>query len=237
MTNRHVSWFSNGIPSALTAKYTVEDFDAEVVYCDSFAEEHPDNRRFLDDCSEWIGKEIKIISSGKTPTEIFEERRYMSGIAGAPCTGIIKRGERHKFQHIDDVNCWGFFTGEENRAKRIVENEPEFNHVFPLIERGLSKTDCHELFAKTGIEIPMMYKLGFDNNNCISCVKAQSPKYHNMIRKHFPEQFDARAKQSREIGCRLVKVDNERIFLDELKPDVQEDLFEQIDCGVLCQTN
>jgi len=236
---RHIAWFSCGIPSALTAKYAVEDHDAEVVYCDTFAEEHPDNRRFLEECSEWIGKEILILKSPdfNSPTEVFEKRKYLSGIAGAPCTGILKRQVRHAYQHIDDVHCWGYYTDEIHRVDRMLKNEPEFEHVFPLIDRGLSKEDCHTEFAKSGIEIPMMYQLGYNNNNCFGCVKSSSPKYWNKIRKDAPEIFASRAEQSRRFGCRLIRVKGERVFLDELAPDVQEDLFEQIECGVVCQTS
>ncbi len=62
---RVLSWFSCGDASAVAAKLAVEKYqdNCEVLYCDTFAYEHPDNRRFLDDIQSWIGKEIKILRS------------------------------------------------------------------------------------------------------------------------------------------------------------------------------
>lgn len=86
-----------------------------------------------------------------------------------------------------------------------------------------------------GIIIPMMYRLEFQNNNCIGCVKATSPVYWNRVRRFFPDVFEARAKLSREIGCRLVRVKGVRIFLDELDPlDGDRDIEPPIDCSLAC---
>jgi hypothetical protein len=62
-----------------------------------------------------------------------------------------------------------------------------------------------------------MYLLGFPNANCIGCVKATKPSYWNLVRKEFPDVFKERSEQSRRLGCKLVRVRGERIFLDELK--------------------
>ena len=57
---RLVSWFSCGAASAVAAKLAIADGDpVTVVYCEVM-EEHPDNQRFLKDCENWFGQEIKI---------------------------------------------------------------------------------------------------------------------------------------------------------------------------------
>lgn len=233
---RKVSWLSMGIPSTIATLIALEKYEMELIYCNSLAEEHSDNLRFLNDLEKLFNQKI-IILSNKTftsPTEIFIKRKYMSGIHGAPCTVELKKRQRFDYQLPDDINIWGYYVGEEKRIKRFQENNPELNNVYPLIENNINKTKCHELFQKTGIQVPKMYQLGFDNNNCIGCVKATSPSYWNNIRKHFPEQFNERAKLSRELNCRLVTTNNKRIFLDELHPHNQQTIFEQIDCGVHC---
>jgi hypothetical protein len=55
-----------------------------------------------------------------------------------------------------------------------------------LIENKLSKNECAGILAGAGIEIPMMYKLGYNNNNCIGCVKGGAG-YWNKIRVDFPK--------------------------------------------------
>lgn len=63
--SRVLSWFSCGEASAAASKLAVELYGdrCEVLYCDTFAFEHPDNRRFLADCAKWLGREIKILKS------------------------------------------------------------------------------------------------------------------------------------------------------------------------------
>lgn len=82
-----------------------------------------------------------------------------------------------------------------------------------------------------------MYKQGYPNANCIGCVKATSPTYWNHVRKMHPEVFAARAKQSRVIGARLVRVNDKRIFLDELSLDAKGRPMKtmQIECGIFCE--
>jgi hypothetical protein len=233
---RTIAWFSCGIPSAVNAWLSVQKYDAEVIYCDTSSEEHPDNMRFLLDVEQWIGKKIQFIRSTKykSPTEVFEARKYMSGISGAPCTVELKKIPRFSYQHIDDVHSWGYHIGEETRIELFELNNPELKNVYPLIEAGYTKEDCKSIVHNAGIKEPMMYKLGFDHNNCIGCVKASSPKYWNKIRQHFPIMFDLRSEQSRRIGAKLVRSGGMRIFLDEIDPDSQEDLFEDISCGPQC---
>jgi hypothetical protein len=80
-----------------------------------------------------------------------------------------------------------------------------------------------------------MYELGFEHNNCIGCVKSTSTGYWNRVRRLFPDVFDRRARQSRLIGARLVRVKGVRVFLDEL-PLEEHDPDDDIDCGPVCQT-
>jgi len=234
--SRVIAWFSCGIPSAVNARLAVEQYGAEVWYCDSSAEEHPDNMRFLRDVEDWIGTTVKFIRSQKysSPTEVFEDRKYMAGIAGAPCTVELKKVPRFENQRVDDIHAWGYHVGEESRAERFQQNNPELRLAWPLIENGYTRQDCMAEIHNAGIKEPEMYRLGFEHNNCIGCVKATSPKYWNKVRKHFPEVFRQRAEQSRRIGARLVRVDGERVFLDELGADNQEDFFEDLSCGPQC---
>jgi len=83
-----------------------------------------------------------------------------------------------------------------------------------------------------GIEPPVMYKLGFNNNNCIGCVKG-GMGYWNKIRQHFPEQFNRMAKIEREVGASCIKGK----FLDELDPSAGHKLKEpDMTCDFVCQS-
>lgn len=99
------------------------------------------------------------------------------------------------------------------------------------------KADCYNLLRVEGIELPRIYSMGYPNANCIGCVKATSPTYWNHVRKMHPEKFEDRARQSRELGAKLVRVKNKRIFLDELDPEATGKPMKNMDfeCGIFCE--
>ena len=60
---------------------------------------------------------------------------------------------------------------KKERADRLVDAMPGFEHEFPLIDLGLSKQNAHAISEDTGVKRPAMYDLGYSNNNCVGCVK------------------------------------------------------------------
>ncbi len=237
---RIVCWFSCGAASAVACKLAVEKYGerAVIVNCDTTDDEHPDNKRFRKDVEKWIGVEILEIRSTKYKNvdDVIEKTGYMSGVGGARCTTELKKLPRREFECFDDIHIFGYTLEEKKRAETFELNNFELNLEWILIENGLTKNDCYEFLKLANIKRSEMYDLGFDNANCIGCLKAQSPKYWNLVRKLFPIVFAKRCEQSRRLNVRLVKYKGQRIFLDELPMDANEDLQEQIECGVLCQT-
>lgn len=201
---RMLAWFSCGAASAVAAKLAIEKHGDCVipVYCDTLAGEHPDNARFMADVAVWLGKPITVIHS---PTyrdidDVFERTRYMAGIKGARCTVEMKKIPRFQFQEPDDVHVFGFTADEGGRIANFISNNPDLALSFPLQEDGVTKVECFARLDAAGIALPVMYGLGYQNNNCIGCVKATSAKYWNMTRRDFPDTFAKRAEQSRRLG-------------------------------------
>ena len=239
--SRTVVWFSCGAASACAAALaTANCKDVHVVYCDTLAEEHPDNQRFLEDVERWIERPIEIIRSDKyaSVSDVFEKTRYMSGIKGARCTVEMKKVPRFAYQQPDDLHVFGLTADEGRRIANFEGNNPDLNLYWVLREGGLTKADCYTMLKNAGIALPVMYSLGFKNNNCIGCVKATSAKYWANVRRHFPIIFALRAEQSRLLGVRLVRYKGVRMFLDELPLNI-EDLTpeEDIECGPICLTS
>lgn len=234
---RRVCWFSCGAASAVAAKLALEEGPVEVVYCNTARSEHPDNERFLGDVERWLGVKVRVIGSTKYETvdEVFMGERYMSGIQGAKCTVMLKKKPRFAWQHPDDVHIFGLTADEGGRIKLFEHNNPELKLEWTLRERGVTKKKALQMIKEAGIELPVMYRLGFRNNNCLGCVKSQSPAYWNLTRRHFPEVFERRALQCRELGVKLVKVKGVRISLDDLPPHEEEDLQEDLSCGPECK--
>ena len=235
---RVVAWFSCGVASACAAKLAIDKYgkgNVRVVYCDVFSSEHPSNAVFIHRVEAWLGVCTAQIRSKvyASVDEVFEKTRYMSGLAGARCTTEMKKIPRFKFQRPDDIHVFGYTSEEQGRVERFEANNPELKVDWLLRDAEMTKADCKRMVRKAGIELPMMYQLGYKNNNCIGCVKATSPGYWNKIRHDFPETFERRAKQSREIGCRLARYKGKRIFLDELPEEAQGEL-EDLSCGPEC---
>ena len=238
-------WFSCGAASAAAAYETVRKYGDTAnirLLNNPVIEEHEDNRRFLEDVERWLGIEVESVTHPKYPScsarEVWGHRRYMSGVAGAPCTSILKREARQIWERQNhyDHTVLGFTVDERKRHNNFTLTERPLLPV--LIEEGYRKQDCYNLLKRHGIQPPRMYQLGFPNANCVGCVKSGSVTYWNHVRKHFPEVFWDRAEQSRSIGARLVKYKGTRIYLDELPPDaVGAPLksMEDVGCGSFCE--
>ena len=238
--SRTVSWFSCGAASAVATKLSKPDV---IVYCEVI-EEHPDNKRFLKDCEEWFNQEIIILGNDKYKRsiyEVFEKTRYLAGHGGARCTLELKKNIRKMFERPDDIQVFGYTVEEQGRVDRFIDANNDVNIIAPLIDYGLSKSDCLAMVQDAGIELPEMYKLGYKNNNCRGCVKAQSPAYWKKIQIDFPEYFEKMHEQEKRLNVSICKatidgVADVRMQLDCL-PEWIKPMDDTVDiqCGIFCE--
>ncbi|MBA4349519.1 MAG: hypothetical protein C0415_05985 [Thermodesulfovibrio sp.] len=235
---RILIWFSCGAASAVAAKTAIGCFqreDIEVIYCDTLKYEHPDNIRFLDIISEWIGREIKILKSTKYNDimECFRGERFLVGPHGAPCTRLMKKQVRLDYASGLDVHVFGLTADEPKRIKQSEADNPQLWCEWVLRDAGITKKDCYRILQEAGIELPMMYRMGYKNNNCIGCVKGGAG-YWNKIRQDFPERFEEMAALEKEIGGYICKLNKKRIRLFDLPYGMGRYNEEDIECGTLC---
>ncbi|MFA6242684.1 MAG: hypothetical protein WC655_17225 [Candidatus Hydrogenedentales bacterium] len=245
---RVLSWFSCGDASAVAAKLAIDSYgeQVEICYCDTLAHEHPDNIRFLTDVERWLDRSVTILHSPDYADiyDVFRKTRWLVGPAGARCTTELKKNVRRAYERPNDLHVFGFTAEEAKRIERFGGENPELQAIFPLMEHGLTKAECHRIVREAGIELPAMYRLGYRNNNCIGCVKG-GLGYWNKIRVDFPEAFERMAKLERELDAAINKTETRedgkrirhRLFLDELPPERGH--YEQepdIECGVLCHS-
>lgn len=235
-------WVSGGAASAVAVKLDLAAYGPDagpLIYIDT-GSEHADTDRFLQDLEGWYGVPIKRIGSfsHRDTWDVWRRERFLRGPNGAACTRILKREVRTAMKiPATAPQIWGYTEEEARRADIFAQHHRgEVNCVFPLIEQRLSKADCYALIVRADIKLPEPYKLGFDNNNCLPCVKAEGARYWNRIRRHFPDQFDRMAKLERELGYALVRISKQPVFLDELDPEAgaDDDTPEPISCGITC---
>lgn len=237
-----VVWFSCGAASAVAAKLTLQkygDRNQILIVNNPIKEEHEDNVRFKKEVENWLNHPIIEAKNKYFPNcsivEIFDKQKYMSGVKGAPCTKLLKKEARYQFELLNniDYHVLGFTIDEWKRQKNF--NTMERNNTLPILCSELvTKEDSFKYLKKSGIKIPYIYTINFPNANCIGCIKSSSPTYWNLVRNHFPEIYEQRAEQSRRIGCRLVRLNGKRIYLDELKPTDKGGKIKSWECGIFC---
>ena len=236
MKELKVCWVSAGV-SSFMAGWLAGDVD-EWIYID-IDDQHKDSMRFIKDIEKAIGKNVEILRSEQYKT-VEECVLSFGGFRNpynsfAPCTNWLKKRVRKKWESehkdYDLTYVWGFDLKEKNRAERTIEANPQAKHEFPLIDKNLSKEEVHGLFERTfDFKRPLMYDLGYPNNNCIGCVKG-GMGYWNRIRKDFPEVFEARSILERKVGYSILR----DCYLDELDPNrgnMNTEIFP--DCGIMC---
>jgi hypothetical protein len=237
-----VVWFSCGAASAIAAKKTLDLFgktNEVVIVNNPIKEEDDDNQRFLKDVEKWLGVKIQSAINSKYPScsciEVWDDRQYMSGTKGAPCTLVLKKQARYEWEikNRPDWTVMGFTKEEKGRFDKFQLNErPASLHILS----ETTKAECFFEVINAGIKLPDCYEKGMPNANCTGCVKATSPTYWNHVRVVYPAAFKQRADQSREIGARLVRVKGKRIFLDELDPNAKGGKMKDLnfECGIFC---
>lgn len=231
-----VSWFSAGVSSAVATKLYIDRID-RIIYT-HIDDQHPDTMRFIQECEDWFGKPIEILQSPFRNVEaacLMHGKGYINGVAGANCTRWLKKKVReqwerdHEERHLQYV--WGLDCDESERVERIKKAMPAQQHIFPLIDKQMTKSAAHKVLKASGINRPKMYDLGYSNNNCIGCVKG-GKGYWNHIRQDFPDVFEDRSKMERKVGHSCIN----GTFLDELDPEAGRHSPPVVeDCGILCE--
>lgn len=242
-----VSWFSAGVTSAVATKLALEKFkNIDIIFFETGAH-HPDTERFLQDCEKWYQQDIQIVQNPEYGS-LYDvlEKGYINSPQGAFCTYELKKKMRweleKEYNYKFQVFGFEYDKKEINRAIRFIEQYENVNPIFPLIENKINKSKSIYLLEQVGIEIPMMYKLGYSNNNCVGCVKG-GMGYWNKIRVDFPDVFAYMAQLERRIGATCLKEmdkntgENVKLYLDELNPNRgHKEKPLTGDCGVICAT-
>jgi len=244
---RMVCSFSCGAASAVATKLILAAYAPEdVLIVNAFiVEEHPDNRRFHADCEKWFNHPIMVLRDekyGASTDEVWRRKRFMKGLRGAPCSLALKRTLLSMVALPGDVNVLGFTREEWDRFETLCERFPDESFRAPLIENNLGKDDCYAMIERAGIELPMMYRLGYDNANCIGCPKGGQAYWQN-IRADFPERFATIQAIQEGIGpganflrFRSGPRNGERMALREL-PEGRGDIKQEpsFSCSFFCQ--
>ena len=206
--NDIICWWSGGVTSAVACKLTIDLFGIDrcrLIMIDT-KNEDLDTYRFKKDCEKWYKKEIEVITdigtSYKSIEEVWFKHKSLNVANGAICSYKLKKVVREKWQKNNNWThqVFGFDLDEAKRAKSMTLNNAKVKAIYPLMMYGIRKKECIEIIQESGFEVPMMYKLGFLNNNCFGtgCVQG-GIGYWQKMKREFTDKFEAMAKVEHDL--------------------------------------
>lgn len=241
---------SGGVCSAVALLRAVERFGADgvlPVFCDTKAED-ADLYRFLDDCDEAFGVQTLRIAEGRTLWEVARDVRFIPNSQTGQCSRILKRDLFAKLMrdYQPELVAYGFSAEEPERAERRAKGS-EFPCWFPLIDKPIvCGGDAKRIISDLGIEIPALYKRGYEHNNCGGfCFKAGQRQFaHLLLDNHCLYLYhEGKEQEIREMLGKDVAIMKDRrggktrpMTMREfrLAMDAQPDFFDETDGGAAC---
>lgn len=204
--NKHVVMFSGGAGSWAAAKRVAERFgtdDLTLLFADTMIEDE-DTYRFLDEAAANVGGTLVKIADGRTPWEVFFDRRFMGNSRIDPCSEILKRKllDKWRDEHCDPENTTihlGIDITENHRLNRVRERTAPWRYDAPLIWKPyIVRCEVFDWLAREGLKRPRLYDLGFGHGNCGGfCVKAGVGQFVRLL-KTMPERFAYHEERERE---------------------------------------
>lgn len=246
---------SGGKASAFCADWALKNFPKEdvVFYFNDTLWEHPDLYRFLDDLEEYYDHPIFRDTDGRTPEEIFVDKRYLGNSRAAPCSVFLKAKRMQEFYQDGDVLVFGIGNHERERATRLIQvyqlvaakTGKWCSLRFPLIEDNISREEVQWFVDATGLETPELYRLGFDHNNCSGgCVRA-GKKHWKLLLDVLPDvyaQREAMENRMRQfLGKDVTIIKDETLEHFRLRVQAKEEMIfdaedsKEVECIGICE--
>jgi 3'-phosphoadenosine 5'-phosphosulfate sulfotransferase (PAPS reductase)/FAD synthetase len=259
-----VVMFSGGLVSWGTAKRVVERHgaaDLTLLFTDTRIED-PDLYRFLEEAAADVFRNMPArlvrLADGRTPWEVFRDRRMIGNTNADICSRILKRelADRWLKEHCDPADTVvyvGLDWTEEHRfddgqggGARHRYRANGWRAEAPLTERPyLDRRDLKAMLQQAGIRIPRLYELGFEHNNCGGfCIKAGQAHFAHLLRTlparyawHEDKEEEIRVYLGKDVAILRDRRGGEtrpmtlRQFRERIEAGGQYDLFDLGGCG------
>lgn len=216
---KHVVHFSGGLVSFWAAHRVIEQYGAEnvvLLFADTGMEDE-DLYRFNADTEKFFGIRLTILSDGRTPWDLMEEKGMLGNSRFPICSVILKRELLDKWRKENAApETHRFYLGMDwTEAHRMhgVGGKPGMAQIFqpfsveaPMQSEPLwSKRQMQDELARIGIKLPRLYTLGFPHNNCGGfCVKAGQAHFAHLL-KMMPERYAFHEEKERQLRGRIGK--------------------------------
>ena len=246
MTTAVVS-LSGGAASAVALERALITYDTVVpLFADTLIED-VDLYRFLDDLADHFSVDVVRIADGRDIWEVFRDARFLGTSRVDPCSRILKREIINNWiaeNHPESVRVYGFTPEEPERAERVAARAG-WECAFPLLDPPiLSNVQIRQHICDWGIELPRLYRLGFEHNNCGGgCIKAGQRQFRHLYLQ-LPDVFaewERREQEMRDYLGRDIAILRDRaggetrpLTLAEFRGRVSQGVCDMFDGGAAC---
>ena len=151
--------------------------------------EDPDLYRFLASAARSLYADLVIVADGRTPFEVFHDRRFLGNSRQANCSTELKQKPCREWldenANEDTIVYVGIDWSEEHRMPGIVKGWAPYEVRAPLCHRPFLSKDDVTAWAKTErLRPPRAYAEGFPHNNCLQqgCVRGGQAYWALLLR-------------------------------------------------------
>jgi hypothetical protein len=250
---KHVVFFSSGAGSWAAAKRVAAEHGTDslvLLFADTLIEDE-DNYRYLRDAAENVGAPLVIVTEGRTPWEVFKDKRWIGNSRLAQCSHLLKQEPCLKWMRENDPYHMatvyvGIDWSEVNRVDAIARNWSPWKVEAPLTHAPyMTKAQILAWGESEGLKPPRLYEMGFSHANCGGfCVRGGQAHFKNLLDK-MPERYahhESKEQEMREylgkdqsILTEVVAGEKRSLTLAELRRRAEEsnqiDLLDWGGCG------
>lgn len=254
-----VIFYSGGALSWAAAMRTIERHgrdDVRLLFTDTSMEDE-DLYRFIDQSEHQLGVDIIRLRDGRTPWDVFKDRRMIGNTRMDPCSEALKRKPAQAWlkDHAPagTTLVFGIDWTEMHRLDGLRRRYGEQGYAVeaPMCDAPwMSKSDVLRWMRAEGLEPPRLYGMGFAHNNCGGfCVRAGHAHFKHLLRE-MPERYREHEIKEQELRDYLGKdvsilrdrEDGEtdpmtlRQFRERVESGQQTDEFDWGGCGCFVET-
>lgn len=234
---KHIVLFSGGVGSWWAADRVIKKHgknDIVLLFTDTKMEDE-DLYRFLNDSEDYFGIKITRIADGRTPWQVFKDRKFLGNSRVDPCSEELKRKLADKWIRDlftpEECVCYvGIDWTEEHRLIRLRPHKLPYKYEAPLCEEPF--LDKRQMIAALPIRAPRLYTMGFAHNNCGGfCVKAGKGHFKLLLEK-MPSRYLFHEQMEKQFSPHtIIKGLSLEDFRKKIQRQVVFDWEDEIDIG------
>jgi hypothetical protein len=191
--------FSGGLGSGVSALAAFENgLDFNLIFADTLIEDE-DLYRFNSDVAKVCGKEIIWLKDGRTPWDVYIDKKWIGNTRTAHCSTELKTKPVKAWllnnSKESDPLVLGMDWSEKDRIDRASANWAPRPVVSLLNKYKITRPMFEPMLERHGIKRPRLYNQGYEHNNCGGfCCKAGLVQFERLYRTN-PNRFAYHEKE------------------------------------------